>query len=135
VREEGEGKRVGGVGVSAGRRGEKRIGVEAYETRDPAFFIADTPYADPPIRFSHRRPVSPFASSGSKIRRDALHRSLNVFFENVLPHDSTKISNTFVLSGLESGKELLAIHHVGLDKDDRTFVKTVRQQIASPDIA
>jgi len=97
--EEETGRRVGvgRIGV-----GEKRIGGSASE-------------------------VSLSTASSSKIRCDALHRSLNVFFENVLPHDSTKISETFVLSGLESGKELLAIHHVGLDKDDRTSVKTVRQ--------
>jgi hypothetical protein len=50
----GREKRIGG---SAYRRGKKRVGVEAYETRDPTFFIADTPYADPPIRFS---PAGPF---------------------------------------------------------------------------
>jgi hypothetical protein len=33
------------------RRRKRRVGVEAYETRDPAFFIAD-----PPIR----RPADPF---------------------------------------------------------------------------
>ena len=110
------------------------VGVSYVEAvRFLARAYVDTPLRRPADPFLP--PVSPFAASGSKIGCDALHGSLNVFFENVLPHDSAKISNTFVLSGLESGKELLTIHHVGLDKDDRTFVKTVRQQIASPDIA
>ena len=62
-----------------------------------------------------------------KIGCDAVHDTLSIFFENILPHDAAKISETFVFSGLDSREELLAIHHVGLDKDDRAFIKTIRQ--------
>src|ERR1700730_8960090 len=73
-------------------------------------------------------------SSRLKIGREPVHDTLDVFFENTLPHDASEISEPFVFSGLESRNELLAVHNIGLDEDDWTFIKTIRQQVASPDV-
>jgi len=68
-----------------------------------------------------------FATRYPAVGSQAIHDTLNIFFVDVRTHNTAKILEALIFSGLNSGKDLSAIHHVRLEVDNWAFIESVRE--------